>query len=64
MSDIFEVPCPECGQSLSVAEPGLECPDCRLTYRSRMGHLVPMAESASATIAAPAGRRPATPART
>jgi tRNA(Ile2) C34 agmatinyltransferase TiaS len=62
VSAIFKVPCPECGQSLSVADRGLECPDCRRSYQSRMGHLLPMAERASATIAVPAGR-PATPAR-
>jgi tRNA(Ile2) C34 agmatinyltransferase TiaS len=62
VSTIFKVPCPECGQSLSVADGGLECPDCRRTYESRMGHLFPMTERALSTIAVPAGRS-ATPAQ-
>jgi hypothetical protein len=68
VSKIFEVPCPECGASLSVADgDGLECPGCRRTYQSRMGHLFPVAErppSAAdpSTIAAPA-TRPAVSAR-
>jgi hypothetical protein len=54
VSAIFKVPCPECDQNLSVADRGLECPDCGRSYQFRMGHLLPMTERASETIAAPA----------
>ena len=46
MSTVFEVPCPECGQHMSVGGGGeLECPACERTYHARMGHLFLVGES-------------------
>ena len=57
MSTIFEVPCPECGRSMSVAGgDGLNCAACQRTYQSRMGHLFPVGEPPASSIAAPASR--------
>ena len=55
MSTIFEVPCPECGRTMTVSGGGgLECPTCQRTYRSRMGHLFLSGERPSSAVAAPA----------
>jgi ribosomal protein S27E len=45
MSTVFEVPCPECGREMSVADRGeLKCGPCGRTYHVRMGHLFPVGE--------------------
>jgi hypothetical protein len=58
MSTIFESPCPGCGRALSVADGDqLTCSSCQRSYRSRMGHLFPVAEARTTTMAAPARQR-------
>ena len=43
MSTVFDVPCPECGHQMTIADNGdLRCPPCAQTYRARMGHLFPV----------------------
>ena len=60
MSTVFGVPCPECGQQLSVARTGeLQCVACERLYRARMGHLFLLGEPPGRPIDHPA---PATPA--
>ena len=45
MSTVFDVPCPECGEQMSVSAGGeLQCPQCERTYHARMGHLFPVGE--------------------
>ena len=45
MSNLFDVPCPDCGHPLKAAADGdLQCRDCRQTYHLRMGHLFPSGE--------------------
>jgi tRNA(Ile2) C34 agmatinyltransferase TiaS len=61
MSTVFEVPCPECGQQMSVSAGGeLQCPKCERTYRARMGHLFPVGEPGTQVVTSqsPPGRRP------
>jgi tRNA(Ile2) C34 agmatinyltransferase TiaS len=63
VSTIFEVPCPECGRSMSASGGDwLECPTCQRTYQSRMGHLFLSGERPTSTITASA-TRPPVPAR-
>jgi uncharacterized Zn finger protein (UPF0148 family) len=41
MSNMFAVPCPQCGLPMSVRSDGhLECLDCHQAYQARMGFLV------------------------
>ena len=55
MSNLFDVPCPDCGHPLTTAADGyLHCRDCRETYRLRMGHLFPSGEQQSARPFSPA----------
>ena len=51
MSTVFDVPCPECGQHMSVGSGGdLECAACQHSYHARMGHLFLVAEPGSAKV--------------
>ena len=51
MSTVFEVPCPECGEQMSVAAAGeLQCQSCQRTYHVRMGHLFPVGEQPATTV--------------
>jgi tRNA(Ile2) C34 agmatinyltransferase TiaS len=62
MSTVFEVPCPDCGQQMSVAAGGeLQCPTCERTYHARMGHLFPVSEQGTQVVMSesPPGRGPA-----
>ena len=52
MSTLFEVPCPECGRQMSVAdEDALRCATCDRTYHVRMGHLFPVDEPPGSQVA-------------
>jgi hypothetical protein len=63
MSTVFEVPCPDCGRQMSVAdECELRCATCDRTYHVRMGHLFPVGEPPDTQVViaeTPPGRGPA-----
>ena len=66
VNTIFDVPCPDCSGRLAPGEAGgLQCSACGQAYESRMGHLFPVAERRTTTIASPAARpgSPVTPVR-
>ena len=56
MSALFDVPCPDCGQQLSLASDSrLRCAGCGHTYQLRMGHLFPSGEDEPASLVEDAG---------
>ena len=49
MSNLFDCPCPRCGQRMEVRQDGdVECAACEQRYHARLGYLLPLPRTESA----------------